>query len=584
MVEKSKILNVCYLTFILTLLFLWVSIPISAKPGIKETEQVSRELLTLLDRSLDGKQLLKVSVGQIYDLDSCGTSAFSEGLRSNLFEKINRSVFLMIPGNRSVLNGYYTKNGEEISVLVEISDVKTGREITTAELSFTFETIPADLFRITGSSYPQNLSNCVLSRFLKNSNEDKPRVSIAGIRYNGMNINTPFSGLLRNAFYETISNSDRVINDEKGKHIEIDYRKGNRLLINVKITDQFGSENYYGLNLSTDADIFDEDLFDLNLGNYIHGIVEELSGQIILEKPVKLAVHDITYQDSRLGTPLGRYLSDLVKTHLTMHPDFLVIDYGETRKIAGTVNARGLKKNLKGSDEITGQIGADGFLKGNYWDMASQSSRFTISVYSAGNQILASHSTEIPLSLLPASLERLPKRKQQIVEQPVSVQEQAAPVKSPPVPVGKEVRPAISLKTNRGEEAIYYGGESFSIFFSVNQPWFARIYYIQSDGTILEIFPDIDGAEGKLETDKIYSIPDSSTHIQYEVTEPFGFEEVHAFVSKEPLPFPGEIGESEFREFSGSIEDLEKELRSAGSLTDREFLHESIMITTIPGE
>jgi Domain of unknown function (DUF4384) len=312
-----------------------------------------------------------------------------------------------------------------------------------------------------------------------------------------------------------------------------------------------------------------------SLEDHLESLVGELSIQLNTTAGIKLAVNDLTYRDTRRGSPAGRYLSDILRTVLSTHPVYSVIGYKDTKSIVGTVNSRGLKVKSRSVDEISLQLGCDLYLKGQYWDVKNQSIQVHALLYTPQNQVKASAMIEIPKNLFPDSIEFLPHI---IGFDPLKNHSQTSVIASAP-DASKPLR--ISLKTSRGEEGIYYGGEKFSIFFSFSHPWYARIYYQQSDGSILEIFPDVSGGEGRLEPDRIYSIPDLSKGYEFEVTEPFGFEEVFAVVSKTPMPFPGEIGESEFREYKKSFDDLLKELFPSGEL-DGETAKESAIITTIP--
>ncbi len=304
-------------------------------------------------------------------------------------------------------------------------------------------------------------------------------------------------------------------------------------------------------------------------------LVERLTSQLGSRDHTGLAVHDFTYRDTRLGSPAGRYLTDRFISNLSRHPGFSVIGYTETKSIVGTTNSRGIKLVSTSVDEITLQLGCDYYLKGQYWDIRDKVIKLHAWLYTPEQQLKASTMIEIPTDLIPSSVGLQPGHVDNS-----TISHQAPPSEAGSAPV-LSTSLDISLKTNRGEEAIYYDGESFNVFFSFNHPWYARIYYQQADGTILELYPDVEGGEGKLEPNRIYSIPDSSLGFEFEVSEPFGFEEIVAIVSKKNLPFPGEVGESRFREYKKGFDELLKDLFPRGEI-EGESARTSVMITTIP--
>jgi len=288
--------------------------------------------------------------------------------------------------------------------------------------------------------------------------------------------------------------------------------------------------------------------------------------------PIQLAVHDIKYHDSKAGSQFGRYLSNNIHGLLEHDNKFRVIKYQKTKQIVGMTSKRGINLTQKKNtyNTITTQIGATHYLKGDYRISAKGTIELSLGVYNTNNDLVVSVNQTMEKRFFPENLSFKPEKTTPIIKKKISI----LPRSSRPL--------EISLHSSRGDGGTYYDGEKFSIFFSTNQPCYARVYYLQSDGSILEIFPDIDGGNGLVKKEIVYAIPDPELEYEYEVSEPYGFEEIFAIVSSEPLPLPGEKGESGFREYPGEYEELLTELFP--STFKGKKAEKSIMITTIPKE
>jgi len=100
--------------------------------------------------------------------------------------------------------------------------------------------------------------------------------------------------------------------------------------------------------------------------------------------------------------------------------------------------------------------------------------------------------------------------------------------------------PSAPLRVRLWTDKKEYGqSEKIKIFIKGNKPFYARILYRDSRGTMLQLLPNPYRADNYFQGGVIYEIPSGSDQFELEVQPPFGEENVILYASSSPL---GELG------------------------------------------
>ncbi|MCX8084277.1 MAG: DUF4384 domain-containing protein [Calditerrivibrio sp.] len=84
----------------------------------------------------------------------------------------------------------------------------------------------------------------------------------------------------------------------------------------------------------------------------------------------------------------------------------------------------------------------------------------------------------------------------------------------------------------------YITGDKIKIYIKGNKPFYSRILYTQSDGSIVQILPNLHRKDNYFQGGIVYEIPSGSDKFDLEVAPPFGEESITVYASTNPL---GEI-------------------------------------------
>lgn len=100
--------------------------------------------------------------------------------------------------------------------------------------------------------------------------------------------------------------------------------------------------------------------------------------------------------------------------------------------------------------------------------------------------------------------------------------------------------PSAPLKIRLWTDKKEYGqSEKIKIFIKGNKPFYARILYRDSRGTLLQLLPNPYRSDNYFQGAVIYEIPSGSDQFELEVNPPFGEENIIVYASSSPL---GELG------------------------------------------
>ena len=536
----------------------------------------ARGLLRKIDREFKGKQLIGISLKRFSDLESCSQSRFSTEFQRTLQKELARSIYAFRSGETADLTGTYSlKSGSNLVLNVELVDRQTNRRILATEFSANVKSVDPSWFRISPHRFVESMTGCLFRRLtrplLRLDPSSKLKIYVNEFKNTDAQLKSGFAGLLKRRLQEAILTAEAFELDDTGLKLTGSFSADKNIHLHAVIADRSG-KTLSTANFRVAKHVLDREWFEVGLEDHLNAMVNEIAAEL-KGNEIVLSLNDIKYRDTKAGSQLGRFLSGNIAVLLGSHRRFKVVKYTETKKIVGTTNHRGLRKTIKPEDEITRQIGAEYYLNGAYWDLNNKEIQLSLTLHDPDHSIVAGTKKKIEIKLFPQHLQIEPEN---IAPATIAKAGKTKPESS-------EIKSfEVSLQTSRGDGGTYFEGESFSIFFSANSSCFTRIFYQQSDGLLLQIFPQEDSYDFKTEADKIYSIPDPSLNYEFQVSSPFGFEEVHAIASIMPMKkTPGKRGESGLIEYSGTFDELLNNLLP-GSQNDRKFISKSIMITTIP--
>jgi len=114
------------------------------------------------------------------------------------------------------------------------------------------------------------------------------------------------------------------------------------------------------------------------------------------------------------------------------------------------------------------------------------------------------------------------------------------------------------------EKAAYTEGEEMHVFLEANKNFYARVIYVDSQGNIVQLLPNLYRSTNHFMGSKIYQIPDPAQGDQFQlrVKSPFGPEEIIVYASttsQDSLPLD-EAGDGLYR-YRGSKQELNMKAR-----------------------
>ena len=91
----------------------------------------------------------------------------------------------------------------------------------------------------------------------------------------------------------------------------------------------------------------------------------------------------------------------------------------------------------------------------------------------------------------------------------------------------------------RSDKESYTGGEAMKVYIRGNKPFFARVIYVDAEGTSIQILPNPYREDNYFPGGVWHSVPDGRDRFDLVVSPPFGEEQMIVYASSKPL---GDIG------------------------------------------
>lgn len=85
------------------------------------------------------------------------------------------------------------------------------------------------------------------------------------------------------------------------------------------------------------------------------------------------------------------------------------------------------------------------------------------------------------------------------------------------------------------DKAEFKSGEKISLYMKGNKPYFAKVVYVQADGTQVQILPNQFRKDNYFEGGTVYTLPSGKDQYDLTVSEPFGEEKIIVYASTSEL-------------------------------------------------
>ncbi|MGK5091387.1 DUF4384 domain-containing protein [Deltaproteobacteria bacterium TL4] len=297
---------------------------------------------------------------------------------------------------------------------------------------------------------------------------------------------------------------------------------------------------------------------------------------------IKTLFENLTYQDSRLGSPMTAYLSEHIRTQAIRHNFELILP----EQITSQSRTRGGRRSTTTDTRpdlgpaVLGQsMGAEVVLSGTIWDTGKMLELKLSLFHSSEHRLLDQQNVILPKSQLP-NYRLAPEVKK------------SAPVKealrtfalSSASAVPDSARSGsldVQIWTDRGQDITLKEGEKLHLFYSVNHDSYVRVYYLNAKGLWMDLFPDGPDKDGWVSANLTQEFPPLGVDWEFTVEAPFGHELIMAFASRTPFPkIESQQGESGFNEFQLTTPQLIQQLFQRGTPASKA----SLTVTTLAKE
>ncbi|MFH1155538.1 MAG: DUF4384 domain-containing protein [Pseudomonadota bacterium] len=240
-----------------------------------------------------------------------------------------------------------------------------------------------------------------------------------------------------------------------------------------------------------------------NIVRALERLSQSISGDVNQE-PVPILIKNITYRDKGLESEGTKHLSGLIRTEVTKYSRLHLLAPGDLTR----------PHHFK--------------LEGELWDDSDKISIKLRIKEDNTNQILGSAEIDMAKQLLPSGLAVQPPRGKSldIVAQVVAMMQQIFP---PPADF------QISVSPNKGLDAVYLEGESFTAAILTEKNAYLRVDFYQVDGKVIHILPN-PYQSNSVRKGLPFFIGDPEGPYQFIVAEPFGQELLVVIASRDPIP------------------------------------------------
>ncbi|MFZ4388373.1 MAG: DUF4384 domain-containing protein [Chthoniobacterales bacterium] len=235
---------------------------------------------------------------------------------------------------------------------------------------------------------------------------------------------------------------------------------------------------------------------------------------------VTAAFGTFTYGYTDLPSPFSRWLEDELASAVSKSGNLRLFNRSA---------AAAMDQSLKAVyGDFFAKNGVDALLAGRFTiDGSTVRTRLELTGLSDGI-LIGTADLRVQLSAVPPGLEIEPA---QAVKNQVSSLTGIIPR---PVPANGVL--LLSASTDRGPSAVYRDGENLTVFVTVNQPAFLRMYHIDVNAKVQRIWPNrFGGGIGRVVMGEIVHVPGAGDPFRFRMEPPYGTEFIKVVASTQPF-------------------------------------------------
>jgi hypothetical protein len=526
-----------------------------------EFERIARSLVNLLELDYSGMLSLKIKVSSFKP----GTPSQAEIALGDELSKYMKdafaasSVFREAGGSLdkadAVLNGDYSKLGQNMVFHVSIADKKTSKHLAGAKISTGMANIPLELLQPKIQSLDdlaEKVSKLILE---KSQSELKNKTSIIYIGKNsfhdsklkavtlfGRRVSDKFKDILSEKKFLTITDDPSIkagliltghyFNDQHNVFLSTDLsqiKKTSRGLQKTHIASAEGK---------LDPKFCSRALFKPDFRGYTDYLMKTLENQAAKKLPTlertNLVIHKFKFENQKHFSKLSDYLNSYFLNYFASSIHFSPVTNTKTQKMVERSFTRGARTIVaaKSSEAAIASVSnADYYISGSFWprdkgNMDNGSIELKTKLLNVKGEVLASEQVQVSLKNC-----NIDKKWFEIPDQTTKL-----------LPEASEL--TIELFTRKGRNNLSYKkGEEIIFFAKANKNVYVRIFTSDALKNIYRIYPnDFEKKDLMLRAGQVTSIPNNSyaSDFKFEVQGTTGNEMVFAFASDTPLPdLPG---------------------------------------------
>jgi hypothetical protein len=307
-----------------------------------------------------------------------------------------------------------------------------------------------------------------------------------------------------------------------------------------------------------------------------YGVQELFSGGAhseLIARQVLLGA--ITYEATGLGGEFPQLLKRQLRQALKEVRGLSLVEprRRSARVVENAVKTRGIKLNSSQPAPSIGSAamqavmdGAEAALEGTY-TVYPDVIQVDLSLRKARtDEVLGAVSTQIPRDAVSAGVELVPS--------------QTAALSSGGPAVGGAIN--VEITSSFGNGQTYTEGDVINYFASLDRDAYMLLIYEDAGGNLLQIFPNSRSGNPTFAAGSAIQVPQESDPFEFEISEPFGREQVFAFASTEPFPELSGAGHpSGLRVLNIGMDKVLKTLRTSGSRSGAAYGEAFTVLTTV---
>jgi len=309
------------------------------------------------------------------------------------------------------------------------------------------------------------------------------------------------------------------------------------------------------------------------LKNQLSAALHELSTQIPI-KPLRVAVWNINYEDTPIGSKFSQYFADALSIALTRSADYEVFDRSDLEMILQEKRLSMTGIIDEETKVLPGMLkGVEALIHGKYWNEPDQV-RMSLFLTSVKTGRLGAIELILPKLAFPERMKFIPANLDEALQ---TYKNFGGHEKLDGVRDFK-----IRVWADKGNGGVYKVGEKVIIYFKANIDCYLKLYHTDSAGNILQLFPNQYIQDNFIKARRVYSIPDETSDFEFVVQPPFGSEMIKAIASLSPFSIKDKFTNSEVFKPMGiaSKKNIHEILTRDIGMKARKDLAESICVLT----